>query len=547
MRNLSPRISQNNTIAIALLCIATLLEATAIGILPFRGYDTYSHIFWIAEWHKLWDSGIFYPRWLPGSFKGFGAPSFYFYPPLSFILTSLLYSIFPSLGPAAIGKLLGILAFVASGVTMWLYLRRRQSGKAGRSAFWASLLYMFAPYRFFDYAVRGAISEHLAFVFIPLVFWGIDLLAEQRQKQDSRYGIYLLSISLALLFLSNLPAAAVTGLGSFIYILIRTTKARAFLIGRYMLSTVLAFLLTAFYLIPIVTRFRDVQFNRLWLPVSVIFSSPFLALFTGKGLLINSYAFLSVLGACVLLIGIWSARKSEENIALFWMLVLIVGVQLPYVSRFLFYHVPPFTIIQLSYRFSVLLLLVVALKWHREQESHVALVPNRQPIAIFVVFFWSLGTIALAGLQLANVHVHRHDLLPLGEAPEYAPRWSRPYYDFGASLSAPFATDTTWAIWSDDSTATISDSREPYSDTVRYVAKRPGNILLRRSYWPTWHASLDGITTAISPDSLGRILIPAPAGRHIVAATLETEPSARIGTGVSVGTVILVCALWLLA
>src|SRR5690348_8590153 len=100
------RYSDIERIAIVSVLAAALLELVAIILFPFRGYDAYSHIYWIGEWHKLWAAGIFYPRWLPDSFAGFGAPSFYFYPPLSFFVSSTLYAVLPSLSAAAIGKLL---------------------------------------------------------------------------------------------------------------------------------------------------------------------------------------------------------------------------------------------------------------------------------------------------------------------------------------------------------------------------------------------------------------------------------------------------------
>src|SRR5207253_3098586 len=140
--------------------------------------------FWIGEWHKLWNTGILYARWMPDSFGGFGAPSFYFYPPLSFFLSSALYALVPGFSPAEVGKLLGIIVTVLSGLSMWLYLRWRPDGKNTFITILGALLYAFAPYRLFDYSVRGAISEHLAFVWVPLAFWGLDLMIQRRKPRD---------------------------------------------------------------------------------------------------------------------------------------------------------------------------------------------------------------------------------------------------------------------------------------------------------------------------------------------------------------------------
>lgn len=548
-------------IAIAFLVVAVACDCIVIIKFPFRGYDTYSHIFWIAEWHKLWQAGIFYPRWLPGSFAGFGAPSFYFYPPLSFFLSSALYAILPMLSAEAIGKLLGILAFAGSGFSIWLYLRWRIRSHIGSTRSMipvlGSLLYVCAPYHFFDYSVRGAISEHLALLFVPVFFWGFDLISERGTSHNSRKGNALVTLSLVLLILSNLPATAVAGVGALFYVLAaRTLKFRLFatLVG----CAIMAALLTAFYLLPIAALFSDVQFNRLWLPASVVLSSPFLAIFSGKMLTINSYSMLSLIGACILLIGSWRNNRLKTELnhysQFYWILLVIVFLQLPYVSWFLFNFVPPFTVIQLASRLSVLVLFIAVVVWTDElSEQHKVLAPrerNSIRFASLLVLVWSVGGIGLVSLQLANVHVHNDATLPLGEAPEYAPKWSRPYYDFGASLSAPFPNGYVWAVWQGNPQPThmqYPKQRAPYTDTVEYVSALPGHILFRRSYWPGWHAMLDGKPVPTASDSLGRLIVAAPAGGwHRITTSLDLEPSAKLGAWISAGAVVVAGIVWML-
>lgn len=538
--------------AIAILLVAIACESVAVIRSPFRGYDTYSHIFWIAEWHRMWSAGIFYPRWLPDSFAGFGAPSFYFYPPFTFFITSTLYAALPLLSAAAIGKTVGLLAFAGSGFAMWLYLRRRDP-VCRKSQLFAALLYTFAPYHFFDYSVRGALPEHVALIFIPLVFWGIDLLIEERAPQDLRHGVLLLTISFALLVLCNLPCTMVTGLGAIVYVIARRTKLRK--IGILAACAVSSILLTAFYLLPIAMLFSQVQFDRLWQFTSVVLSSPFIAIFSGKDLMINSYAMLSLIGACMLLAGYWVRRAEPESArnssGAFWMLLFIVVLQFPYISQFLFNFVPPFTIIQLASRLSVLVLFIAAVSWDSEFQVRSD-IPGKNTFAThaasLVVIVWSIGTVGLATLQLANIHVHQQALLPIGEAPEYAPRWSRPYYDFGVALSAPFATDSTWAVWRGKiQPSRFSKTRALYSDTIDYIATTPGSILLRRSYWPAWVAKLDGKPTPTAPDSLGRLVIAAPAGGwHRITTELTPEPSAVTGAWISVAMVVIAGILLLI-
>jgi hypothetical protein len=304
-------------------------------------------------------------------------------------------------------------------------------------------------------------------------------------------------------------------------------------------------LLTAFYLLPVAALFGDVQLERLWRPVSIVLSSPFLAIFTGLAITINSYTFVTLLGACFLWVG-W-IRERRTAAPFFWLLSLIIVVQLPVIAKYLFADVPPFTIVQLSYRFSILLLLVVAIAWQDELRNHsIAPKHGSIPIASVVVGVWSVCTVVLVGLQLADVHVHKHGPLPVSEAPEYATRWARPYYDWGDSLATPFANDSQNIAWPEkDGASLISSIRKPYSDTIEYSARSSSIALMRRAYWPAWKATVDGRPVATTPDSLGRLTLTVPEGKHRLILWLETSHSAEIGAWISISSLLTLIGIWI--
>src|SRR5581483_2597455 len=286
------RSSPLRTLAAGLLAIAAFLELLAWAKFPFGGYDSFSHIYWIAEWHRLWACGIPYPRWLPDSFHGFGAPSFYYYPPFPFFLSSLLYTVLPSFTAADIGKLLGLFAFLFSFFSMRSYLGWRantmHAPMKSSIVTAAALLYTFGPYRIFNYATRGALPEHLAFGFVPLAFWGIDLLVQDKKRS----GFLLLIVSLSFLILTDLPATAVAGIGMFLYVVFQQGQQRVNGLKGLFIAAVAAVLLTSFYLLPVGEMFGLVQMGRLWRVVPLVQSTPFLAIFTGEALTINSYSFI---------------------------------------------------------------------------------------------------------------------------------------------------------------------------------------------------------------------------------------------------------------
>ncbi len=150
-------------------------------------------IVWADQFTSVLKSGTLYPRWLPWSYDGLGAPIFYFYPPLAFYLTAL----FGLLGISTYGSLIAAFgtALAASGLSMFNWLR----GWTKRPLL-AALFYMAAPYHLMDFYRRGALAEFAAFAFIPLVALGM------RRAIGTRSPAWL-ALAYAGLILTHLPAA----------------------------------------------------------------------------------------------------------------------------------------------------------------------------------------------------------------------------------------------------------------------------------------------------------------------------------------------------
>jgi len=352
----------------------------------------------------------------------------------------------------------------------------------------------------------------------------------------------MLVLSLALLILTNMPAAAVAGIGIVLYVLVQKKPVRGRGFSWLLLSSIGSLLVTAFYLVPIGAMFGDVQMERLWRPVPLVQSSPFLAIFTGEALTINSYTFVMLVGACVLFFG-W-LRSGNRSQPFFWIIAFIIVAQLPVLTQYLYRFVPPFTIVQLASRFSILLILVTAIAWQDELGPTI----TRSSLVSIVVLFWSVCTIGLVSLQLADIHFHKHGPLPISDAPEYATRWAKPYYEWGDSLATPFVNHSQNIVWpAKDSASVISSIRTPYSDTIDYMARVPSQAVVRRSYWPSWKATVDGKIVATAPDSLGRITLTVPEGKHELILNLETSHAAETGSWVSLCSLIALIIGWIVS
>lgn len=132
-------------------------------------HDSNPHITRAIAYHQALQDGQFPPMWASEVMGGIGSPVLMLNYQLPYMIGELWhllgFSFFESY------KLTLGLSFVVSGLLMYVALRT----KMGWAAAWVgALIYTLAPYRFVDIFVRGALGESLAFVFPPLLIWGMS-------------------------------------------------------------------------------------------------------------------------------------------------------------------------------------------------------------------------------------------------------------------------------------------------------------------------------------------------------------------------------------
>jgi hypothetical protein len=240
--------------------LASLVVLLAVAFLlhyPLAHGTGWSHSYffnsaWLLEFSDALKRGEFPPRWLHGGFNGLGSPSFYYYPPLAFYVTSALRVL---LGPDADHSRITAWAVyamtVASGLSMFGWLRGKAgSGWAGEA--WAmagALAYVFAPYHQVDYFVRGALGETMAYAVVPFV-----MLALERTAASRRW-IPGLAFAYAALIASHLIIAMLVSVGVIwifaAWMVIRTPgKERLALVARCAGGAGLGVAIAASYLGP---------------------------------------------------------------------------------------------------------------------------------------------------------------------------------------------------------------------------------------------------------------------------------------------------------
>lgn len=150
--------------------IPLLLTLPALAPLFRPGFyvsdDGLFHVYRIAALADAWGQGVLYPRLFPQFGFGYGQAVLNFYAPLSYVPGALLSLLGASPDAAAewtvaLGFVLASLAAYGMGKYIW--------GRGG--GILAAVVYTYFPYHLADAYLRGALPEHMAFIFLPLIVW----------------------------------------------------------------------------------------------------------------------------------------------------------------------------------------------------------------------------------------------------------------------------------------------------------------------------------------------------------------------------------------
>jgi hypothetical protein len=141
----------------------------------FVSDDGRFHVYRIAALAKAWQQGVLYPRLFPEFGFGYGQAVLNFYAPLSYWPGALLALL--GFGPVAAAKITVGLAFLLAGLAAYGYARYLWGPIGGVLA---AVAYIYFPYHLADAYLRGAIPEHFAFVWPPLILWAFTAAFQEK-------------------------------------------------------------------------------------------------------------------------------------------------------------------------------------------------------------------------------------------------------------------------------------------------------------------------------------------------------------------------------
>ncbi len=516
-----------------IISILPLLDLLHAG-LPVT-HDGQDHVARIANFYLSLTEGHVVPRWAGNLNWGYGHPILMFLYPLPSYIASLFHLIGFSFVDAT--KLVFAIAYIVSIFAMYVWGRAQFGTIPG---FVAAVLYGFAPYRFVDLYVRGAIGEHVAFIWPPIIFFGLLRLARQK-----KFGGVAVAVATAGLLLSHnaislmvLPLIVLYGL----YLSVFEAKKRiAFLVGGSWFI-VLGFFMSSFFWIPaffegkytlrdIVTK-GDLR-DRFVAPLAFVYSS---WNYGGGNELSKSLGVVQWIGIVASAILFWKIRKSAVR----WMtggtLIILFGslFLMTAQSEFIWQRV---TLLQ-KFQFPWRLLTISVIATSAIGAIVASVIPKRFG-GIIVIFVTVVSGMTIFSMWRAKEYSVRPEEFYTGiyesttDTGESSPIWSVRFME-----RKPVAP-----IEIIDGQATIT-SRERSTTLHQYeiTAARPTRIVDNTLYFPGWKVYIDGTDTLIEfqdPNYRGLMTFWMGVGKHMVEVRFSETKLRRTANLLSIVGVIL--------
>lgn len=229
------------------LFVVSLLSIITILIPGFNeGHDTIFHFGQIYDIYYGFKNGHFMcqENYIVISFLGYNTRIFY--APLTHLLVAYVGYIFSFIGlNLMISFKIVVIVFNFLSV-YFVYKFLIYLNKSPKLAFFGSLFFLIFPYRIYNIMTRMALAEVFASVFIPLFFYGLVRICDE--KKD---GFLMVTTSSVLIILFHNITALFVAFFGLIYLLLNIKKIISLLNVRFIINGIIClfiiFSLTAFY------------------------------------------------------------------------------------------------------------------------------------------------------------------------------------------------------------------------------------------------------------------------------------------------------------
>lgn len=515
--------------AISLLPIIDLLHSG----LPVT-HDGQDHVARIANFYQSLSEGNIVPRWAANLNWGYGHPIIMFLYPLPSYIAALVHLAGFSFVDST--KIVFALGFSASVLAMTVWALEAWGVWPGITA---GVLYGFAPYRFVDLYVRGDIGEHLAFIFLPVILWGLLRLS---RRETSRVGFILLSLGTAALILAHnalslmfLPVAAVYGL----YLGLAESKNKLEFVCVSLAAVVTGFALSAFFWIPAFFEgkytLRDIvtagQFDGRFVPWFRLIYSPWS--YGGSDMLSKSLGWAQLV---VIVLSVFAlTRRSKQTVLISGTFALFIASVfiMTQGSSFVWTHITLLQKFQFPWRFlavsvvatAILGALVTAVVWKKQKW-----------IAIVICVLAVVGTFHMWHAKEYKVYPESfftgvyHGTTDTGES---SPIWSVRFMEHEASASMSLISGSAMIT---------AGPRTTTSHVYEVTAKTTSRLVENTLYFPGWSVLVDHTPVTLQfqdPQYRGLMTFTVPTGTHMVDVIFADTKLRKLSNAISLASLVI--------
>lgn len=518
-----------------LFAIVIFLELFAPFVTTTLGLDGRLHLKMMAEFGKLLYSGVSIPTWTPDGFYHFGATSFYFYPPITFYLSSIV-SVVGIQDPLSLFQAVSLLGTIASFFSArWLL---RTIGSSEYRSNIAAALYACAPLRVAELYSRSSLPTHVTYTFIPLV--AIALIAIVRREGTSRIKrILLLGLWCAILALTNVPITVMMAMAMIVAAIVVWRELRWNAVIDIMLAGAIAAGLAAYHYASVLSaqpfsRLQDLHFSHRPQDIELYFhlgpgTYHILVLYAAVGIIVLAYTWL---------------RWKKESLTRIESAVGRIGLSIAAIIFFLdlfpisagvWNAFPPLQLVQFPWRFYPLDLLLGIMVIGSAQSLTL------KRAAKLIAAVWIVGAVLPIILVVFSFHIFSPFVRAPEDPTEYLPIYFNPSVspENGGMRGAvertlrPHASDSAVLGNLQMGEKVEGVVREPYHEKYDVTLKTPRPVTFHRFYWPFWHLYASGNEVYSRPDSIGRATATFPSGHYTAVWQLERTPLEIAGLWIS--------------
>jgi hypothetical protein len=488
--------------------------------------------------HGLQD-GHLYPRWVDAMSRGFGAPAFIFYPPLTYYASASLALL---TGDLALGIRLTVIVGCLLSAVSFYYLARSFASELG--ALLGAVLYVLLPYHALDLYDRFAFAELTSFVFLPLPFLFVRRLAQEPQLAPALG----LALSYAALVMTHLITGYIVLFALAPYALTCLGRGRPWGKLGFMLGAgVVALALCAIFLVPMLVERSEVHLQYIVESFFGDWRRNFAfrdetrfgfrpdPIKTSVNICVATQAWLTAIAALL----VWLRCDPEgrrQGLGLAAIGALVTLLQLP-VSAPLWRWIPELANVQFPWRFGALQGLFAA--------ATVACVlrPAREGAPRLATSTWLALVLVLACAPALYASTRDVELRMYVYDPalvlkpgiqgkvllEYTPRQATLWRRMPELPVSPRRHAELRGRGRVDVLHWTSHARE-----LRVEPEQADELIVFTFAHPGWTATIDGRSLEVGIESgFGAILLRVPAGVHVVRLEFGWTPSRLLGATLS--------------